>query len=215
MNDQMTTAVDRLTKPWTDVRSVEGEYKAVDYEPLLDMLKAAISSSSGRTDSGRSDAHARNVMNLNAFTVWERIDGQTRAWLKELHTAAPRDLKDAVTKLHVHVRNLWASHQIQESVYLRLGVLAQRWTDDIWAIFDPPVTKEILGACPECGECDQFGPEGERSAAITAYYWRGSDPVAQCQRCQKEWAGRSQLVQLAYRIGARVDEEALHEMGEQ
>ena len=214
MTDEMTIAVDRLTKPWTDVHTVEGEYKAVDYDPLLDMLRVAISSSVGRTDAGRSGADTRNVLNLNAFTVWERIDGQARAWLKDLHTAAPKDLKDAVTKLHVHVRNLWASHQINEPDYIRLGDMAKRWADDIWAIFDPPVTKEIIGACPECGEANHFGPEGERSAAITAYYWKGVPPTAKCQRCQQEWAGRTQLVQLAYRIGARVDEEALHELGD-
>ena len=215
MTDQMTIAVDRLTKPWTDVHSVEGEYKAVDYDPLLDMLRAAISSSVGRTDAGRSGADERNVLNLHAFTVWERIDGQTRAWLGELHTKAPRDLKAAVVALEAHVQALWASDQIKENDFVRFGDMAQRWADDIWAIFDPPVTKEILGACPECGERDYFGLEGERSAAITAYYWRGVEPTAKCQRCAREWKGRTELIQLAYRIGATVDEDALRDMGEE
>jgi hypothetical protein len=208
----MAHAVDKLTKPWSDVLTVDGEYKSVDYEPMLDMLKGAISSSTGRTESGRSETNARSVINLGAFTLWERVDGQVRAWLGELHTTAPRDLKEAVVALHVHIRNLWASHQILETEYVRFADMTQKWADDIWAIFDPPTQKEIVGACPECGEEHHFGPEGEKSAAIRAFYWRNVEPAAECQRCQREWKGRTELVQLAYRIGATVDEDALRDM---
>lgn len=209
----MDVAIDRLTNPWTDVLTVEGEYKTVENDALLDMLRTAIRSSVGRTDAGRSGADSRNPLNLQAFMIWERIDGAVRAWLDDLHTDAPRELKDAVRVLHTHVRNLWASQQITEHRYARFGTMAERWADDIWAIFDPPVTKEIIGACPECGESHFVGLEGERSAAISAYYWRGVEPIAKCQRCAREWVGRTQLIQLAYRIGAAVDEDALRELG--
>jgi hypothetical protein len=215
MTNELAHAVDKLTKPWTDVLTVEGEYRSVDYEPMLDMLRNAIHSSVGRTESGRSDTAARSVMNLRAFTLWERVDGQTRAWLGQLNTPAPKDLKAAVVALYVHVNNLWASQQITEPEYARYAGMLERWPEDIWVIFDPPVEKEIIGTCPGCGEKDYFGPEGERSAAIRAYYWRDVEPAAQCQRCAQEWKGRTQLIQLAYRIGATVDEDALRDMGEE
>ena len=213
MTSSLDHAIDKLTLPWTDVQNVDGKYTAVEHEPMLDMLHTAIGSSMGRTESGRSEADARNVLNVRAFTLWERIDGQARAWLLEIHAPAPRDLKAAVRALKDRVNALWADNNIRENQYLRFGSMTAQWVEDIWAVFDPPVEKEIVGACPSCGERDHFGSEGERSAAIIAFYWRGVSPAAQCRRCQREWNGEKALLELGYHIGATVDEEALRDMG--
>jgi len=218
VNPDLTEAVTKLTTKWSDVLSpADGmdTYRPIDYDPLLDMLAAAVTASTGQTESGRSDARERNPVNIQAFTLLERIDGQTRAWLKDNNVRAPKDLKAAVALLADRLGALWASNQIQEREYVRWTGMIRKWADDIWALFDPPTTKEIIGACPECGEEHSFGPEGEKSSAISAYYWRDVEPAAQCRRCDAEWKGQTQLIQLAYRIGASVDEDAIRELGDQ
>lgn len=211
-------AIDVLTHKWTDVLSPResgtGKYQPIDYPPLLDMLKEAIGSSLGKTGAGRSPDAERNIMNLRAFALWQHIDGTTRAWLRDLSKQRPsKELKDALVQLGGLLEALHASNQIKESRYLHILEQFPRWRSQIWEMFDPPTMKELIGACPNCGETSYVNLEHVTSPALIAYYWKGIQPEAKCQQCGDRWSGERALLDLGYHIGASVDEETLHEMG--
>lgn len=207
-----------LTEKWTDVLSPTATgrdgYTSIDYEPLLDMLRQSISSSTGKTDSGRSAVDARSVMNVAAFDLWERIDGITRSWIRDLGNVKPaKELKDAVTQLHRIITDLWRTNQIEERKYLRIGGMFEQWREQIWAQYDPPTVKQLTGACPNCHETHNINPDGDRNTALYAFFWKGYRPQAQCRGCSEEWTGVEQLVELAKAIGANIDIVTLRQMG--
>jgi hypothetical protein len=150
-------------------------------------------------------------MNLAAFELYERIKGEANDLWESVSGGRASD-PDATETIVA----LWAAavgpDAFIESDHRTSTQILEGWDRAATGLFDPPVTKEIVGACPECGERDHFGPEGERSSAVMAYYWRGVEPAAQCRRCRREWKGRTELIQLGYRIGAAVDEDALQEL---
>ena len=217
-NRILERAVEALTKPWNDVLSPQetgtGRYQAIDYPPLLDMLRSAVSSSLGRTGAGRSPDAERNVMNLAAFSLWEHIDGVVRSWLLQLSKQRRKtELKEAVSDLAGMVTALRASNQMDEHTFLRISGQFASWRTRIWEMFDPPVVKSITGPCPACSESTYFTLDGAKQTALIAYYWKGIQPEAKCQRCGERWSGERELLDLGYHIGASVDEGALHEMG--
>lgn len=214
----MSEAVDALTRPWNDVltpkESGTGHYRAVAHIPLLDMLHDAITSSTGTADQGSARGGDRSVMNVAAFTLWEQIDGTSRAWWKELSKSrASSDLKDVVRELAGLATALHASKQIDDLKYQRVMAQFPRWQAQIWQMFDPPVVKELLGACPHCEATAFYAGDGSKSSALIAYYLRGIRPEAKCQRCGEVWVGERALLELGWHLGATVDEEALRDMG--
>ena len=223
MNTEMSdheiqNAVNVLTHPWSDVltpkESGTGTYQPIDYPPLLDMLKQAIGSSTGKTQSGKSPDAERSLLNLQAFALYEHIDGTTRAWLRELSTVpAKANLKEALTQLAGLLQALHASNQIKEQRYTHIAAQFGRWRKQIWEMFDPPTVKDLIGKCPNCDEAAYYNLEGGKSTALIAYYWRGVEPQAKCQRCGEAWAGERQLLELGFHLGATMDEETLREMG--
>lgn len=218
MNDT-TTAIEKLTRPWTDVLSPResgtDRYISVDYAPLLDMLDEACRSSYGAGASGASsDPSARNLLNLEAHGLREHIDGTVRAWIGELSKSRPeRELKDAVTQLAGILKAHHAAHTITDAEHDRISGFFPRWCERIWSLFDPPTVKDLKGACPNCSETEYVAQDGSKSTALIAYYWRGIRPEAKCNGCGEHWTGEKQLLELGYHIGATVDEEALREMG--
>jgi len=212
------TALDELTKPWNDVLSPKesgtGHYMAIDYPPLLDMLREAVGSSLGKTQSGKSPDAERSILNLQAFSLWEHIDGTTRTWLRELSTMRPEpELKAALIQLGGLLQALHASNQIKEQRWLHIIAQFPRWRRQVWEMFDPPRVKELTGECPNCNETAYYALDGARSTALIAYYWKGLTPEAKCQRCGEHWTGETQLLSLGRVLKATIDEVALKEMG--
>lgn len=212
-------AIDKLTRPWTDVLTPKetgtGKYVPVDFPPLLDMLDDACRSSIGGVpSSGRTDPASRNLLNLEAHGLREHIDGTVRAWIGELSKRRPEvELKAAVVQLGgiLHAHQAAASMPTVE--YQRITAFFPRWCDRIWRLFDPPVVKDIVGACPNCAETSYQAMDGAKSTAMIAFYWRGIRPEAKCQRCGEHWVGDRALLELGYHLNAVMDEDALREMG--
>lgn len=211
-------AVEKLTRPWSEVlgprESGTGTYRPIDHPALLTMLAQAKSSSLGKTAAGRSPDAERSLLNLEAFGLWEHIDGSVRAWLRELTTARPEpDLRDALLQLAGLLKALHASHQIQVTRLTHITAQFSRWCTRIWDLFDPPTVKSLIGACPACGATRYEAADGSMESALIAFYWKGLTPQAKCQGCGECWSGERSLLELGYHIGASVDEAALKEMG--
>ena len=215
---EMQGNVNALTRQWSDVltpkESSTGTYMPIDYPPLLDMLEEAKRSSTGKTQSGKSPDAERSLLNLQAFALYEHIDGSTRAWLRDLSTIpAKANLKDALIQLAGLLQALHASHQIKEQRYAHIVAQFARWRSQIWQIFEPPTVKELLGKCPNCDETAYYNLEGGKGSALIAFYYRGLQPQARCQRCGEAWVGERELLDLGFHLGATMDEDVLREMG--
>lgn len=214
----MSEAVDALTRPWVDglvIEKADGkEFRGITHAPLLDMLAEAIYSDIGGTMRGGAAASERNVIDPHAFTLYEHIDGTSRAWWRDLSKRAPsKDLKDLVRELAGLAKAMLASNQIDPLTASRLEDQFEGWRKQIWQMFDPPTVKEILGTCPKCEARWVFAPDGGKSSAIILYYVKSLKPEAKCQRCNETWVGVKELRELGFHIGATSNEEALREMG--
>lgn len=216
MSETMLDTVKPLIAPWTDVVQGGGTrgYQAVDHEPLLSMLRTAIRSSSGRTASGRSDDAARNIINLQAFELWESITRDVLMFTRRHTRDNPNPmLAAAVRNLAEKVDALWANHQITETDRGHLIRKAEGWKSRIWELFDPPHEKELMAACPTCEQAKVSNAEGDLQSALIAFYRPGGQPSARCRHCGTSWEGEGQLIILGQMIGAELDTAALAEMG--
>lgn len=218
MNNQMSEAVDCLTRRWTDIVTViesgDRRYIPVDHAPLLDMLHGMIGSNFGGNTTGATAASTSNILNLAAFTLYENIDGTARAWWRELSKSRPSEnLLDLVRELAGLLVAQRASGQVDDVTFVRISGQFPEWRRQIWEMFDPPVVKELVGACPHCDERWVYAPDGGKSSALIVYYVRSEMPEAKCQRCGEVWVGAKQLLTLGFHLGATVDHEALREMG--
>lgn len=214
----ISEAVDALTGRWVDVVTIrEGgdtRYTAVEHAPLLDMLRDSITSNVGERTAGGKSAAERNPMDLNAFTMWADIDIKARTHWRGLSKARPsEDLKDVVRELAGLLNAQRASGGADELTYVRIVQDFETWRRQIWEMFDPPIVKELIGACPHCEERWLYAPDGAKSAALITYYVKSEQPEAKCQRCGEVWVGNRQLLTLGYHLGATVDIESLREMG--
>jgi hypothetical protein len=214
----MSEAVDALTRRWTDIVTViesgDRRYIPVDHAPLLDMLHDLIRSNIGERSSGGTAANERNLIDLNAFTLWETIDGAARASWRDLSKSRPsEDLKDLVRELAGLLTAQRASGQVNDVTFVRMTAQFPKWREQIWNLFDPPTVKELIGACPHCEERFVYAPDGSRGSALIVYYVRSEQPEAKCQRCGEVWVGAKQLLTLGFHLGATVDGEALKQMG--
>lgn len=217
-NNVLQLAVEQLTEPWEQVFSPSETgrdgYTVVRQEPLLDMLYDARVPSTGRTGGGRSEASSRNLIDLGAFELWERIDGGARAWIGELSRVRPeRELKAAVTQLAVMADTLYRSGGLDEATFSRLSSMVVRWKADIELYFDPPVVKELQAPCPRCAHTEYIDAAGLRSAAVILTYSRGVAPLGECRRCLRRWEGDRELLELGFSVRATMDVDALREMG--
>lgn len=183
-------------------------------EPLLAELRAAIHSNTGQTHSGHSAVNERNAFNLRAFALYEDIDGRIASMFASATDAKPtQSPEDNLTGWFDALRIAYAEGEIVEA---QLALAWERLTDMVERIvdmFDPPVTKEILGPCPKCGERYATNrDEDTRVSAVYAQYRRGGHVEAVCRRCAAHWAGETQLLELARGVDAAPDFEALHKI---
>jgi len=140
-------AVERLTETHT-VHFEGAEYEC---EPLLEQLRAAISSSRGAGSGG--GAGNGGLINIRAFTLWEHIDSVARGWFESLGGRTKGDLLTVVAFLPDVIQAAHANGQIDDDLRGRLEAMFGQWVHQIEDLFDPPHEKELTAPCPECGEC--------------------------------------------------------------
>ena len=158
----MTTidySIEKLTTGWTDVLSPaetgSGKYTPIDYPPLLDMLDDACRGNIGERSSGGSDPATRSLLNAEAHSLREHIDGTVRAWIVELGKRKPeRDLKTAVGQLAGILQAHHAAGTIPDSEHARILGFFPRWCERIWRLYDPPKEVPLDGKCPNA-DCEQ------------------------------------------------------------
>lgn len=219
---ELLHAVEKLTRPWSDVLSPDetglDRYLPVDYPPLLDMLDEACRANTGeRSHGSASDPASRSLLDLEAHALRERIDSTVRAHVGQLSKSrAERDLKAAVAQLAGILQAHKAAGTITDSDYARVVALFPRWCAQVWTLWDPPVRKELRGACPnpDCEQTTVTARDGSVSSALVAGYVRNTGQVkARCSACGWEWVTVAELRLLGEWLGAEQDTEFLNAVG--
>lgn len=216
------TAVERLTRSWHDVLSPTetglDRYTPVEYSPLLVMLDEACRSNTGNHKAGAgADPASRSLLDLEAFSLREHIDGTVRAWLSRLSKERqPRDLIEAVNALVGILAAHHAARTITDVEHDRITAMFPRWCDRIWALYLPLVVKELAGACPnpDCEQTQFTDGEGKVGRALIAFYTRNTGQVsARCRACEWTWRSPAELRLLGQWLGASQDDEFLEAVG--
>lgn len=215
-------AVEKLTRPWSDVLSPDmtggNGYMHVNYPPLLDMLDEACRANNGERSHGSgNDPASRSLLDLQAFMLREQIDGTVRAWISHLSKSrAEKELKPAVVQLANLLTAHHAARTVTDSDYTRLTGFFPRWCEQVWVLFDPPIVRELLGACPnpDCEQTKVADVEGVQSSALVAFYARNTGRVqARCRACSWEWNTDTELALLGQQLGAEQDVDFLKAVG--
>lgn len=204
-------AVAKLKDSW---RYVDGVL--VTEPSLLTQLYRAIRSSSGGTTVGASSSSERIPLNTAAFQLYlelcDAILAEARAWThrRDLMAAFPEanlahwlDAFEAGRQRGEVVRS-------QEEHALRM---LDGWLRSVDDLFDPPIRKEILAACPTCGEryWDDYRAETRTSSLRVEYRPGAGSLEASCRWCLQRWATTRDLITLGEAIGVPFNAAAIAE----
>lgn len=206
-------AVERLTT--AHVEMIDGI--AAQCEPLLVMLREARYPNLGRTRGGGGNG---DVLDMQAITMYENIDGIVRSWINHYRVRAEPELTDAVRQLHDIINTEYAGDRLEDPdrMFGMFGI----WVQQIEDRFDPPHEYEITVPCPaivadsgeKCGaERIPIGDEPEPGKpddrphkwAVRVQVKTGRALVAECFSCEAIWVGDKALGELAEAMGVVVD----------
>lgn len=192
--------VRRLTEDTT--RTVDGHQ--VTAGALIDQIRAAIHSGTGRTHGGHASPNERSPLDMAAFAVFEDIDGQIASMFVSA-TDLPK-LPTAEENITGWWEEFQAAHARGEVVPVQIDVAFQRiegWVKRIEDYFEPPVVKEITHACPRCSERYFYTAEARvpvRRSALYVEVRPGKPMEGFCRCCGAEWTGEARLQQLGRAI---------------
>lgn len=213
-------AVEKLTRPWSDVLSPEmtgNGYTPVNYPPLIDMLDEACRSNTGNRGGNGADPAERSLLDMQAFMLRNNIEGTVKTWVTHLSNGrAEKELKPAIIQLANLLQAHHAAHTITASEHDRITAFFPRWCAQIWQLLDPPVVKQLAGACPnpDCEQTTFTDLDGSQSSALVAFYARNTGRVqARCKACSWEWNTDTELALLGQQLGAEQDVDFLKAVG--
>lgn len=218
----LTRAAHDLIQPWTEVITRDsGKWEATEpLDPLLTTLDELVASNGGAGTTGALSS-TRNLVNLGAFKLREKIHKYARKWEHATGVKIGRKLPLRASIQHAVTRAelLYSSGQMTEAFYMQIVSDCERWKREIQDLIDPPRVKEISAPCPRC-EVAFVTSENEekdeiREPALTINYRSGSrEPAnARCGYCGAQWTGAEELKILAGLVGADTDYDTLREMG--
>lgn len=219
----LTRAAHDLIAPWNEIITRDsGKWEATDpLDPLLVTLDELVASNSG-AGIGGSLSSTRNLVNMSAFKLREKIHEYANRWEPATGVKISRKLPLRASIQHAVTRAelLYQSGQMLEEHYSLMISDCDRWKREIHDLIDPPRVKEISAPCPRCETAfvlSQNEDDGGdiREPALTISYRSGSRAPAnaRCGYCGAQWTGEDELKILAGLVGANTDYDTLREMG--
>ena len=203
MNPQANRAVERLTENHAEL--VDGTIG--ESGPLLEMLREARYPNLGGTKGG---AGTGDVLDVQAMTMYENIDGIVRSWLNHFREHSTGDLIPLTKRLHQVLQAEDAGGRLDDSE--RMFSMFPKWVAQIEDFFDPPKEYELTADCPECGAGRIANDEGAMKWAVRVPVKVGRAVIAECHSCGRMWAGRNDLTELAEAMNVEVDWVKLREL---
>lgn len=183
-------------------------------QALLGQLREAVWGNSGKTMSGASSAN-RTPLVVDAFTLWEDIDGQIQAMFHGATEQRPNRSPE------VNLLAWWAvfsAAAAQDQTTLLMHEVAaeklESFSARIIAYFNRPTEKDLDVACPACGLVRVTTGEGEEQVenfALTVTVRPGKDLVVVCRSCKTKWVGDTEVINLGRQVGVELDVDAIRE----
>ena len=196
-------------KRLTETHTVYHDGKPYECTALLHQLHAARRSSIGAgSGGGNGDC---GLINMAAYTLWEHIDGATRAILTELGANTRGSLWYCLYLFPRIIQAAESAGKIDADTRDRYEALPAQWVYAIEDLFDPPHQYELTAPCPACG--GRYKIDGDtQQAAVIIPVKRGRAVIAECRCCNTMWATEPELVALADGMGIEVDFVTLREL---
>lgn len=196
-------AVERLTEHHSEL--VDGAIGECD--PLLVMLREARYPNLGKTRGGGGTG---DVLDIQAMTIYENIDGIVRSWLSHYRQHHTGELIPLVKRLHETLQAEQAGDRLDDPE--RMFAMFGQWVAQIDDFFDPPKEYELTAPCPECDAERVENGEGLMKWAVRVPVKVGRAVIPECHACGTMWAGRDELTDLAEKMGVEVDWIKLREL---
>ncbi|MDH6277504.1 hypothetical protein M2118_000455 [Aurantimicrobium minutum] len=215
--EQLREVIDELTTITSvDIRQ-ESEHEIVitkvAVQPLIGQLRTAIASSVAGGGQGSNLASERNVLNAEALDLYDRIE---EGAVKLLTIYSPGAVPYLLPEQNIRQASVGIYKQLLDGTLdeARIpGIIrsVEGWSRAINRILNPPVTLELMGSCPECGETHAKVNESESGRALIIE-WHNPDHgfsnalqncLARCRSCRNVWLGDLQLRELAYVLEAK------------
>lgn len=196
-------AVERLTQAHTEL--IDGAIGTSG--PLLTLIWEARYPNLGRTKGGGGTG---DVLDVQAMTIYENIDGIVRSWLNHFREHSTGELLPLVQRLHQVLQAERAGGRLDDED--RMFAMFGQWVAQIEDYFDPPHEYELTAPCPEC-EAERIpNDEGALKWAVRVPVKVGRAVIPECHACGRMWAGRDELTNLAEAMGVEVDWVKLREI---
>lgn len=215
--EQLREVIDELTTVTTATIRQESDDEVfitkVPVQPLIGQLRTAIGSSVAGGGQGSNLASERNVLNAEALDLYDRIeDGAAKLYFLYCPGEVPYMLPEQnIRQASVGIYKQLLDGTLDESRIPGIIRNVKVWATAINRILNPPVTLELMGSCPECGETHAKVNESESGRALIIE-WHNPDHgfsnalqncLARCRSCRNVWLGDLQLRELAYVLEAK------------
>ena len=211
---ELSEAMSRLIEPWTLTITANNETRTQKFPPLVDMLTAMITPSSGGTVGGANDPASRSVVNITALDLLGNIQDITGAWLKEWGVTRAGETKLDLRGFWDRLDTLKRTGLIDDTMHDRLVVMPDKWAMRIWDQVEPPLARPLREApCPDCGVDKVTNEDGSRDENLILTYRRGQEVTVECRNpeCRKVWVGFGELRRLGASLGIVFNEDAFNE----
>lgn len=207
--DELTVVTYVTVKQETDDEVVINK---VAVQPLIGQLRTAIASSVAGGGQGSNLASERNVINAEAFDLYDRIKDGAVKLLSIYGGTIPFLLPEQnIRQASVGIYKQILDGKLEEERIPWIIRTVNGWIVAINRILNPPVTLELMGSCPNCSESHAKLNETDSGRALIIE-WHNPDHgfsnalqncLARCRACRNVWTGDLQLRELAYVLEAK------------
>lgn len=218
--EALLSTVDRLTKEtsWEIKQETETGTKSTKVEqgPLIDLLKAAITSTQG-AHLGSSLPNQRSVIDGDALTKYEQLSSDIMGLYRSITSALPfMDPKQTLRQWFIAYTNEFRAGKVHEDAVWEQVTKLDVWVSTINEKLNPATTLDVTAPCPACEKKWATNKEGESVLAVQISYrpappWSRdalSNSSATCRACHKVWKGGNSLRGLRYEIDEAAERHA-------
>lgn len=211
--DRLTKATSWTIKQETDQGSVTTK---VEQGPLIDALKAAITSTQG-AHLGSSLPNQRSVIDGDALTKYGQLCTAILTRYKASTSALPfADPKQNLRQWFIAFTNDFRLGKVHEDTVWEEVSKLDNWVAVINEKLNPATTLDVTAPCPACEKTWATNTEGESVQAVQISYrpapnWSRdalSNSSATCRACHAVWKGGNALRSLRFLIDEAAERHA-------
>jgi hypothetical protein len=210
--NELLKVVNRLTVLQTSAiwQGEDDERRAVKVvqHGLIRLLREAITSNIGGTESGGTLPNQRNILDSDALQKYDALEIAILRAYKGVTSAVPYLTPEQnLRQTFLGIANAYRSGRMAEDALVEHVAVWGGWCRTIEDKLWPPSMFDLVAVCPVegCGVSEVLNADGERMVALVvesrpAVNGGLSASLARCRACQMVWRGQARLEFLAESI---------------